>query len=325
MPPLAEVNGEAIEPEELERAVAGKLAHLEEQIYQLKRYELDALVAQRLLAIEAKKRGVSVLDLENQEITLKAGRVTEPEIEAFYNENKASLQGAGAELRQKIRVYLQAQKVAARRDLYLELLRSQAKILIRLQPPAAARLNVKIAGAPSRGMANAAVTIVEFSDFECPFCKQAHPILIQVLEKYRGKVNLVYRDFPLDMIHPQARRAAEAARCAHEQRKFWDYHDVLFTQAPRLAPDDLKRYAREVSLDADKFDACLSSGMHKAGVQRDIDEGTRLGVTGTPAFYINGRPLQGYQPLQAFARVIDEGLARIEAEREGKSRSESTP
>jgi protein-disulfide isomerase len=325
MPPLAEVNGEAIEPEELERAVAGKLAHLEEQIYQLKRYELDALVAQRLLAIEAKKRGVSVLDLENQEITLKAGRVTEPEIEAFYNENKASLQGAGAELRQKIRVYLQAQKVAARRDLYLELLRSQAKILIRLQPPAAARLNVKIAGAPSRGMANAAVTIVEFSDFECPFCKQAHPILIQVLEKYRGKVNLVYRDFPLDMIHPQARRAAEAARCAHEQRKFWDYHDVLFTQAPRLAPDDLKRYAREVSLDADKFDACLSSGMHKAGVQRDIDEGTRLGVTGTPAFYINGRPLQGYQPLQAFARVIDEELARIEAEREGKSRSESTP
>jgi protein-disulfide isomerase len=325
MPPLAEVNGEAIEPEELERAVAGKLAHLEEQIYQLKRYELDALVAQRLLAIEAKKRGVSVLDLENQEITLKAGRVTEPEIEAFYNENKASLQGAGAELRQKIRVYLQAQKVAARRDLYLELLRSQAKILIRLQPPAAARLDVKIAGAPSRGMANAAVTIVEFSDFECPFCKQAHPILIQVLEKYRGKVNLVYRDFPLDMIHPQARRAAEAARCAHEQRKFWDYHDVLFTQAPRLAPDDLKRYAREVSLDADKFDACLSSGMHKAGVQRDIDEGTRLGVTGTPAFYINGRPLQGYQPLQAFARVIDEELARIEAEREGKSRSESTP
>jgi protein-disulfide isomerase len=322
---LAEVNGEAIEPEELERAVAGKLAQLQEQIYQLKRYELDALIAQRLLAMEANKRGISVLELENDEITLKAGQVTDSEIEAFYNDNKASLQGAGAELRQKIRVYLQAQKLAARRDLYLEALRSRAEIVVRLQPPAPERIDIKIDGAPLRGAANAVVTIVEFSDFECPFCKQAHPILIQVLEKYRGKVKLVYRDFPLDMIHPQARQAAEAARCAHDQRKFWDYHDVLFTQAPRLAPDDLKRYAAQVSLDAKKFDACLSSGIHKAGVQRDIDEGTRLGVTGTPAFYVNGRPLQGYQPIQAFARVIDEELARIAADREKTASSESAP
>jgi protein-disulfide isomerase len=307
---LAEVNGEAIAAEELERALAGKLAQLEEQIYDLKRQELDALIAQRLLIKEAARRGISVAALEDAEVTSKAGQVTELEIDAFYHENKASLQGAEAELRPKIRDYLQTQKLAARRERYLGLLRSQARIVVRLQPPTAAPINIKISGAPVRGAANAPVTIVEFSDFECPFCKQSHPTLIQVLKRYPGKVKLVYRDFPLDMIHPQARQAAEAARCAHDQMKFWEYHDVLFTQAPKLAADDLKRYAVQANLDVAKFDACLSTGIHKAAVQRDIEEGTRLGVTGTPAFYINGRPLHGNQPVEVFTRVIEEELAR---------------
>jgi protein-disulfide isomerase len=129
-----------------------------------------------------------------------------------------------------------------------------------------------------------------------------------VLERYPDKVKLVYRDFPLDRLHPQARPAAEAARCADDQGKFWDYHDVLYANTPRAAPDDLRRYAQQVGLDITKFEQCVTSGVHKAAVQRDIDEGSRLGVTGTPAFFINGRPLEGAQPLETFVRLIEEEL-----------------
>ena len=130
------------------------------------------------------------------------------------------------------------------------------------------------------------------------------------MERYAGKVRLAYRDYPLENIHPLARRAAEAAQCARDGGKFWEYHDVLFAQSPKLAPDDLKRYAREVGLEAEKFDACLAGGTHKAAVQKDIDEATRLGINGTPAFFINGRMLTGAQPVEAFARIIDDELAR---------------
>jgi protein-disulfide isomerase len=145
--------------------------------------------------------------------------------------------------------------------------------------------------------------------------------LKQLLDRYPGKLRLAYRDFPLEAIHPQARRAAEATRCAQDQGKFWDYHDILLTEAPKLAPDDLKRYAPQVGLDVVKFEACLAHGVHKAAVQHDVDEGNRLGITGTPAFFINGRPLQGAQALEAFTRVIEDELTRLAASQNGPLKS----
>lgn len=309
--PIAEVNGEAIAAAEVERALGMKLSQLEEQIYNLKRQELDALIAQRLLAQEAARRSVSLTALLDAEVTSKIDLVTDKEVEDFYQQNKARVSGDEADIRQKIRAFLRQQKLAARRNLFVKSLRSQAKVLVRLEPPTPARVDVPVAGAPVRGAADARVTVVEFSDFQCPFCKQAHPTLSKVLERYPGKVKLVYRDFPLERIHPQAGRAAQAARCANEQEKFWEYHDVLFAQSPRLNLADLKRYARQVGLDAAKFETCLSSEMHKAAVQKDLDEGKKLGVTSTPAFFVNGRPLSGAQSLEAFSRVIDDELARI--------------
>jgi protein-disulfide isomerase len=311
--PLAEVNGETITAEELNRALGAKLAKLEEQIYDLKRRELDSLIEQRLFAQEAAKRKLSVAALLDAEVTAKVGLVTEKEIEDFYQANKSRMRGDDSEIRQKIRAFLQQQKLNARREAFAESLRSQGKVVVRLQPPPAIRVEVSTDGTPVRGAANAPVTIVEFSDFECPFCKQAHPTVKQVLERYPGKVRLAYRDFPLDSIHPQARRAAEAARCASDQGKFWEYHDVLFSQSPQLALEDLRRYAGQVGLDVTKFDGCLAAGVHKSAVQRDLDEGNRLGITGTPAFFVNGRPLQGAQPLEAFTRLIEQELARVAA------------
>jgi protein-disulfide isomerase len=316
--PLAEVNGEMITAKDVEGALGARLSKLEEQIYDLKRRELDSLIAQRLFAQEAAKRGISVPALLDAEVTAKVSLVTEKEIEDFYQQNKARMRGDETEVRQKIRAFLQQQKLTARREAFVELLRSQGQVVVRLSPPPAIRLVVSTDGAPVRGAADAPVTVVEFSDFECPFCKQTNPTLKQLLERYPGKVRLAYRDFPLDSIHPQARRAAEAARCAHDQGKFWEYHDVLFTESPQLAIEDLRRYAGQVGLDVTKFESCLAAGVHKAAVQRDLDEGNRLGITGTPAFFINGRSLTGAQPLEAFARLIEQELASITESGKGK-------
>lgn len=248
--------------------------------------------------------------LLDAEVTAKIRLVTEKEIEDFYQANNAGLRGEEAAVRQNIRAYLQQQKVAARREHFVQSLRAQARVVVHLQPPPVIRVDVSIAGAPVRGAAEAPVTLVEFSDFHCPFCKRVQPTLMQLLERYPGKVRLVYRDFLIDSLHPQARRAAEAARCAHDQGKFWDYHDLLYAEAPRASPEDLGRYAAQVGLEPPTFERCLSGGAHRTTVQRDLDEGIRLGVTGTPAFFVNGRPLSGAQPLEAFDRVIEEDLAR---------------
>jgi protein-disulfide isomerase len=308
--PLAEVNGEAITAKDLERALGARLVTLEEQTDNLKRQGLEALIGQRLLAQEAAKRGISVVALLDAEVRAKAAPVTEREIDAFYQANKTRLRGDEATIQQNVRAHLRQQKVAAERARFLESIRSQAKIQVRLQPKPVVRLAVPTEGAPFRGAAEAPVTLVEFSDFQCPFCKRAQQTLARLLERFPGKLRLVYRDFPVDTAHPEARRAAEAARCAHDQGKFWDYHDVLFAKAPRGAPEDLRRYAEQVGLDMEAFERCVSTGAHRTAVQRDVAEGRRLGIAGTPAFFLNGRPLSGAQPLEAFARVIEEELSR---------------
>jgi protein-disulfide isomerase len=177
--------------------------------------------------------------------------------------------------------------------------------------PRVVRVDVATDDAPFLGPADAPVTIVEFSDFHCPYCKRVLPSLTEVRSRYGDKVKLVFRDFPLDRLHPQARRAAEAARCAHDQNRFWSYHDLLFANAPQASPEQLKAYAEQVGLDVQTFERCLTGGKHAAGVQRDLDEGVRLGVSGTPAFFVNGRPLSGAQPAERFSRVVDDELRRV--------------
>jgi protein-disulfide isomerase len=307
-PPLAEVNGDSITAEELERSLGTKLRKLEEQVYELKRQQLDALIAERLIAQESAKRGTSVAALVDAEVASKVGAVSEQEVEAFSQANKARLRGEEATVREQIRSYLQQQKLAAQRAKFVEALRAHANVVDRLQAPPIVRVEVPVEGAPVRGATGAPVTIVEFSDFHCPFCKHVQPTLARLLQRYPGRVKLAYRDFPIDGLHPQARRAAEAARCARDQGRFWEYHDLLFAGPPRATPEDLERYAGQAGLDLTAFGACLSGDVHRAGVQRDIDEAARLGLGGTPAFFINGRPLTGAQPVEAFARVIEEEL-----------------
>jgi protein-disulfide isomerase len=277
-------------------------------MYKLNREGLEKLIVQRLLTQEAAQRQMSVAALIDAEVTAKAPLVTEAEIDAFYEANKARLRGDTATIRRNVQAHLRQQNIAAQRVRFVESLRSKANVLVRLSPPPVPRFAVSTEGAPQRGPSDAPVTLVEFSDFHCPFCKQTQRTLTLLFERFPDKLRLVYRNFPLDSAHPEARRAAEAARCAHDQGKFWEYHDLLFTNAPKAGPQELRRYAERVGLDVARFDKCVGDRVHRVTVQRDVDDGFRLGIAATPTFFINGRPLSGAQPMDAFIRVIEEEM-----------------
>jgi len=303
----AVVNGEPISMEQVESAIGAPLAKLEEQIYVLKRRRLDALILERLLAKEAAKRGISVRALLVAEVDAKADAVTDEELDAAVKKQRAAQPGAEeATLHNEAKSHLRLQKVAARRQAFLASLRADANVVVELQPPPVYRADVGTPSGASKGPSTAPVTLVEFQDFHCPFCRQVQPTLFQIAARYGDRVRLVFRDFPIDELHPKARRVHEAARCALDQGKFWEFHDVIYTNAKD--DEDLVNLARRADLDIDAFSLCVADRRHQADVQRDIDDGLRVGVTGTPSFFINGRPVSGALPLDAFARVIDEEL-----------------
>jgi len=164
-----------------------------------------------------------------------------------------------------------------------------------------------------RGNSDAPITIVEFGDFQCPFCREVQSTLKAVMDKYQGRVRLGFRDFPLRQIHPQAQSAAEAGRCAAEQGKFWEYHDLLYANQGKLDQNGLKEQARTAALDVERFDACLAGGRFKPQIESDLQSGTGAGITGTPGFFINGVPLTGAQPLSEFEKIIDSQLVEGES------------
>jgi protein-disulfide isomerase len=303
---VAEVNGAPILASELEEKVAGRLARLRQEEYEIRRQTLDELIAERLVATEAAKRKVSADELLRQEVDAKTVAMPPAQVEAIYEQNKERFAGqTRADALARIRDVVGGRAKAERRAAYERELRDAARVAVRIEAP---RTAVEVpAGAPSTGPADARVTIVEFTDYQCPYCHRAQAVVDQLLARYSGKVRFVHMDFPLDG-HPRALPAARAARCAGEQGKFWEYHRGLMT-APGLLDDaDLKGRASALGLDASAFSACLSSPRHDEAIQASFRRGEGLGVTGTPAYFINGRLLSGARPLEAFAEVVDAEL-----------------
>jgi protein-disulfide isomerase len=306
--PAAKVEGEVITFEEVEQGLAAQLGMIEVQRYALIEERLQQLIGDRLLAQEARKRGVAIDQLLKVEVNDKVADVSDAEVTTFITQNRARLpQGDETALAMKVRDYLRRPGLDTRRQAFIQSLRGQSTVAVYLEAPAPVRRPVSAGAGFVRGAPDAPVTIVEFSDFQCPFCKRATTILKEVLEMYPGKVKLVFRDFPIPSLHPAALKAHQAARCAGEQGKFWEYHDVLFEKSP--GAQDLIEYAKGLELDGATFSACLDGGKHDAELSLDLDEGTRLGVTATPTFFINGRELIGAQPATAFQKLIDSELA----------------
>ena len=304
---VAEVGGERITADEVDRSLGTALDQLHQQVYDMRRNRLDEIIAERLLAQEAARRGVTVDALLQAQLGASLPRVTDEEVDRFYEANRGRLPDQPG-IKDQIRTYLQGQRTAEGRTAFVRDLRARGGVTVSLPPPPVTRHQVSIAGAPSRGPADAAVTIVEFTDYHCPFCRRVQPTLEEVLARYPTQVRLVFKDLPLDSLHPQARQAAEASRCAGAQGKFWPFHDKLFERAPDASPATLKAIATEVGLDVAAFDQCVSSGTHREAVQRDVAEALGLGASGTPAFFVNGRFLSGAQPLETFVRIIDDEL-----------------
>jgi len=278
---------------------------LSQAIFEARRAATDEIVGDLLLDQEAKRRSVERNALYEQEITSKAKPVVEADIAAWYQSNTQRVQGATLDqVRAPIQSLLTQERIQAARAAYLETLKAKTPVRVMLEPP---RMTVSAGTSPARGQANAPIELIEFADFQCPFCQAASPTVKRVLDTYGDRIRFVYRNYPLAN-HPQARPAAEAAQCANEQGQFWPYHDRLFSEAGKLSDEDLKRTAASLGMDAAKFNKCVDDHKYRAVVDADAEAGNEAGVTGTPAFFINGRLLSGAQPFEAFKRVIDEEL-----------------
>ncbi len=276
----------------------------EAKLHELRSQAVENILNERLVEREAQKRGVGTDELMEAEATRRMS-VTDAEVLEFWERNKGSMgevdfTTAAAQIRRHLE---RAKGPEAARGFVREL-RADADVEVLIEVP---RIEVAAAG-PAQGPEDAPITIVEFSDYQCPFCRRAEPVIEEVLKRYEGKVRFVYRQFPLDRIHPQARGASEAALCAHDQGRFWDYHERLFVEGADLAPEALESHAEALELDLAAFRSCVQERRHQAQVEADVSEGRAAGVTGTPAFFVNGIVLKGAQPVDEFVRVIDAEL-----------------
>jgi protein-disulfide isomerase len=281
-----------------------------QMLYDGRRTALENIIAEMLLTQAAKASNVTADAYEEAEIGKRLKPVSDLEVGSFYQANISQMQGRSLEaMAPLIKNYLQEQqRTTARRDLIADLRKAGPPVRVLFEAP---RINVALEPTdPSVGNPSAPVTIVEFSDFQCPFCQRAAPTLKEVRAKYGDKVRVVWKDFPLTTIHPQAFKAAEAGRCAAEQNKFWELHDQMFGNQQALQPDNLKKYAADIGLDSGKFNECLDSSKYAEAVRNGVAAGQKLGVNSTPTLYINGRVLQGAQPLEAFSALIDDELAK---------------
>jgi len=186
---------------------------------------------------------------------------------------------------------------------------SDGQLVVLLKPP---KIEIPFDPARLRGDPKAPVTIVEFADFDCLYCRKAEATLKDILAKYPTQVKVGYRDFPLSRMHPQAELAAEASRCAGEQGKYWDYHDLLFAEPGKEGRDAMIEHAHTLKLDEKQFDGCLSSGRYESQIERDVQLGMRVGVGATPTFFVNGAFLDGAQPAATFEKIIDAELRQLD-------------
>ncbi|HXT51009.1 MAG TPA: DsbA family protein [Thermoanaerobaculia bacterium] len=271
---------------------------------------LGELLEERMLDLEAKATGKTKDQLIDEGVKAKAGTVTDAEVDAYYEQLKTQQpQGLPPKesIAERIKQYLQAQKDQNARNAYFTDLKAKYKVETYLTEP---RVEIATEGHPAKGPATAPVTIVEFSDFQCPYCRQVVPTLDQITQKYGDQVRLVFRQFPLTSIHPFAQKAAEAALCANEQGKFWQMHDAMFGDQTKLEVAALKTTAAGLGVDKAKFDECLDSGRFAERIKEDEKAGALVGVSGTPAIFINGRSYSGAQPFDVLSQVIDEEIAK---------------
>jgi protein-disulfide isomerase len=284
----------------VERMRAQMQKHLEESLAEqtaaLKHHALRRMAEEYLVEDAAQRQNLSVPDFLKKSAAESA--ITDAQARQYYQQNRMQRLGSFEQVKPRIVDIIARKALLAR-------LRRDEPVRILLQPK---RVAVDSSGHPALGPASAPITIVEFSDFQCPFCRATEPTLKELRSKYGDKIRLVYMDYPLPM-HAHALDAARAARCAGEQGKFWPYHDALFADQQKLSPADLKATAQTLGLDTGKFDGCLDQSKYTEQVNHDEAQGKQIGINGTPGFFVNGRLISGAQKADVFEEMIDDDLS----------------
>jgi len=299
---VAEVGGVKVTMADLEKEETAKLLAAHYTYYQAEVKALDDLVNKRLIEQKAKSEGLTVDQLMDRDIKSKVQDPTEDQMKVYYEglETEQPYETVREKILDKIR---QLRIDRAKAD-YVRELRAHTTVYIALAPP---RADVETGGGSlTLGSSSAAVTLVEFADYECPYCQKVAGDLKKLKDDFGDKISLTYKDFPLPM-HARAEKAAEAARCANKQNRFWEFHDEIF-HSKGLDVDQLKAEARTLNLDPMQFDKCLDSGEQAAAVSKDKKEGERLGITGTPAFFVNGHYLSGALDYATLRKVVEQQM-----------------
>ena len=300
---LATIDGQPIKEEDLD--ISAKMTRLQQEAYQARLEALDEFIADRLVEKAAAAQGMRSAEFLRHEIDMKLQDPTDEEVRAFYEAQKGRIKQPFEAVREQAAKFLKNMERQERRQELIDGLKKKADVAVLLSPP---RIRLTVGDSPRRGPAGSPVTIVEYSDFQCPYCRRVQPTLLEVLDKYGDKVSLVYKDLPLRQIHPQAQKAAEAARCAGDEGKFWEYHDKLF-ELSRIQKSDFATIAADLELNTLSFGECLDSGKYESRINTDYKEAVALGVQSTPIFFVNGIEVKGALPLRDFSQIIDAELA----------------
>lgn len=302
----ATVNGTPITIEELDATLKNQLARVQTQIYQIRKQGLDDIVENKLIEEAAKKKGKSVEEFTKEEIDTKAQEPTEQEVRSLYEARKGKETLPFEKVKDQLIAFLKQNRRNQAQQALVASLKKDADVKVMLDVP---RVKVEVADAPAIGPKDAKVTLIEFSDYQCPFCKRVRPTIWQLVDQYKDKMRYVFMDFPLSF-HQFSRKAHEAAHCAGDQGKYFEYNRKIFDSQTNLSVDDLKKYAKDLMLNTTRFNKCLDSGAHAKNVDKSIALGSSVGVTGTPSFFIDGIQLSGAQPIDAFKTIIDDELKK---------------
>ena len=303
---VVEVGGHKFTMADVEQKEGSRLLQARNTYYLAQKAAIDQFAAEQLLAQKAAAEHITVDELIKRDITNKIVDPTEDQLRFLYE-----LVGADQpyeKMRTQLLDQYRQQRTTKIRADYLKALASETKVVTLFLPPGA---EVSVEGAPRLGPAKAPVTIVEYADYECPYCQQVYPVMKRLEKDYDGKLSVVFKDCPLPM-HSHAKKAAEAANCAKEQGKFWEYHNTLFENPGKLDTAQLKDYSKALGLNTAEFDKCLDGGAETAKVQKATDDAQALGLSGTPSFFINGHYYNGAMKYEALRDVVEQELAAAE-------------
>ncbi|HEV8429230.1 MAG TPA: thioredoxin domain-containing protein [Pyrinomonadaceae bacterium] len=304
---LARVGDKEITQKQVDDSVAAQIYPMQQQLYAVRKAALENLVTRRILESEASARGVPVEELRKQ-LTTGEIKVTGAQVEEAYKQNASFFASMSPdEARERLRLDLENQARMKHYRAGLEALRKKWTVSIDFSLPVfVSELDDGVS--PAKGPANARVTIVEFSDFECPFCKQVQTTLNQIIESYGKDVRLVFKHFPLEG-HRNSLPAARAAYCAAEQERFWQFHDALFTRRD-LSPPAIEQIASELGLGLPKFQACFKSEQSRAAIVKDLEAARLFRIDSTPSFLVNGKLIKGALSFTDFQKIIEQELNR---------------